>query len=165
MADNRPRLYEGMFLINPTAVNSSLAVCTETVREMLNRANATVHSIHKWDDRKLAFPIKGQKRGIYMLAYFDTTPDQVAHIERDVKLYDTVLRALLLRAEHIRETELGLAADRQKDTEAEAALSTSEDGEQTQRAATAVAEASDDSDDIDDSDDSDDDDSDDDSDK
>jgi len=164
MADNKPRLYEGMFLINPTAVNSSIAACTKIVQELLDRANATVKSIHKWDDRKLAYPIDGQKRGIYMLAYFETSPDQLNHIERDVSLNDTVMRAMVLRAEHVGETELSLAVDKQKETEAEAALT--EDGDsgdsdsgsgseaetESKSSATAVAEepakqeASDDSD-------------------
>ncbi|MBI1375457.1 MAG: 30S ribosomal protein S6 [Phycisphaera sp.] len=151
MADNRPRLYEGMFLINPTAVNSSLTACTETVNEILTRANADIKSIHKWDDRKLAYPIKGQKRGIYMLAYFETAPDQLAHIERDVSLSDIVLRAMVLRAEHVGETELGLAAESQKETEAEAALIASgEAAAVASRTSTAVAEDDSDSDDGDD---------------
>ena len=51
--------------------------------------------IKKWDKRKLAYEIKGQKRGLYIIAYFTAPGAAVAAIERDVNLSEQVLRVLV----------------------------------------------------------------------
>ncbi len=116
------RTYEGLFLFNPAVINSSVAKATEIIQEFLNRANCETLAIAKWDDRKLAYEIKGVKRGLYMLTYFKGSGPAVAHIENDVNLSELVMRCLILRADHVGETELKLAVEAQKDTLALAAL-------------------------------------------
>jgi small subunit ribosomal protein S6 len=122
MSDETVRLYEGLFLLNPAPIASNLTTATQTVREVLDRAHAEVISISKWDERKLAYEIRGAKRGLYMLAYFRTAGQNVAHIERDVNLSDQILRAMIVRADHIGQTELELAQQEQVKTQAAAKL-------------------------------------------
>lgn len=122
MSEESVRLYEGLFLINPTPIGSSLAAATQLVRDLLDRAQAEIVSISKWEDRKLAYPIKGVKRGLYMLAYFRVDGRKIASIERDVTLSDNVVRCLITRTEHIGEVELRLAAEEQTKTQHAAKL-------------------------------------------
>jgi small subunit ribosomal protein S6 len=116
------RLYEALFLFNPAVINSSVNKATEIVQELLNRASAETVSIAKWDDRKLSYEISGVKRGLYMLAYFRAAGAAVGHIENDVNLSEQVMRVLILRADHVGETELGQALERQTETRTLAAL-------------------------------------------
>ena len=60
----------------------------------------------KWSERKLAYEVKGQKRGSFVLVYFRAAHDQITQIDRDCNLSDLVLRNLILKADHIGETEL-----------------------------------------------------------
>lgn len=122
MSDETVRLYEGMFLINPTPISSNIGAAVQLVHDLLDRAQAEVISISKWDERKLAYEIGGVKRGIYMLAYFRVDGKKVAGIERDVTLSDNVIRCLITRADHIGETELNLAREEQGKTELAARL-------------------------------------------
>jgi small subunit ribosomal protein S6 len=66
--------------------------------------------LRKWDERRLAFEIGGQKRGIFLLAYFKAAGSSIPHIERDVNLSEKVLRVLMIKADHVGEVELELAA-------------------------------------------------------
>jgi len=116
MATQNIRLYEGLFLINPTKIGSNLHAAIQLVRELLERAQAEIITIAKWDERKLAYEIAGAKRGLYMLAYFKVDGRKVASIERDVNLSESVLRCLIVRAEHVGETELELARQEQAKT-------------------------------------------------
>ena len=122
MPDAETRLYEGMFLFNPAEIQSSVATAAQTVQQLLERAEAQIEAIYKWDDRKLAYPIEGHKRGLYMLAYFRAPGSKINHIERDVNLSEQLLRCLIVRADHLGETELELARDKQKDTVAVGSL-------------------------------------------
>ena len=113
MADTTPKLYEALFLLNQNALAADPAAVLAQVQEILNRSGAKVHVLRKWDERKLCYPISGQKRGTFFIAYFDVTPTAVAQIERDSNLSEVVLRAMILRAEHVGPKELQDAIQRQ----------------------------------------------------
>lgn len=106
MADETQPLYEGLFLFNIQAINGDLNVALEHMNEILSRADAEVVALSRWDERKLAYEIKGQKRGLYILAYFRVRGPQIANIERDVNLSEYLLRCLILRADHMGEIEI-----------------------------------------------------------
>ena len=117
---NDRALYEGMFLINPAEIGSNISTATDLVQQILDRAEAEAVAIFKWDDRKLSYEIKNQKRGLYMLACFKADGSKIAGIERDVNLSENMTRCMVLRADHIGETELKEAMERQEKTRSEA---------------------------------------------
>lgn len=107
--DPRVHLYEGLFLLNQQAVAADYSGCIQFLRDVFARAEAELIVLRKWDERKLAYEIEGQKRGIYLLAYFRVRGTQIANIERDCSLSDHILRSLIIRADHIGDVELDLA--------------------------------------------------------
>lgn len=109
MAEIRINLYEGMFLLNQQSVSADLSGAVEHVREILNRAEAEIIVLSKWDERKLAYEIRNQKRGLFVLAYFKARASQIANIDRDCNLSEQVLRAMIIRADHMGEEEIELA--------------------------------------------------------
>jgi small subunit ribosomal protein S6 len=98
-----------MFLMSQSAVSAGLDSATDTVRGMLDRVEAEVLALSKWEERKLAYPIEGQKRGTFLLAYFKVKPTQIVNVERDCNLSEDVLRVMMTRADHMGETELAAA--------------------------------------------------------
>ena len=103
------RLYEGMFLMSQQTVSLGLNEALLVVRAILERAGAEIVALSKWDDRKLAYPIKGQKRGTFLLAHFRVDGVQIANIERDCNLGDDVLRVMITNADHMGEVEIEAA--------------------------------------------------------
>lgn len=92
------KVYEGMFLMDP-ALTSDWQSAEAEIQRVLTRAEAKVHGIKNWDERRLAYPIKKQKRGLYALTYFEASPEKIGELERDVQLSEKCLRALFLRRE------------------------------------------------------------------
>jgi small subunit ribosomal protein S6 len=105
MASNAPRQYEGMFLIGPAA-NQENEGGLKIVRGILERHGATPIVLKKWDERKLMYEIKRQKRGTYIIAYFTAAPSAIAGIERDVRLSEDILRVLVTDADHLNKAEM-----------------------------------------------------------
>ena len=105
--------YEGMFLF-PQSASANLKDASEHVHELLNRAGAEIISFAKWDERRLAYEIKGNKRGVYFLSYFKAAPDRLVGLERDCNLSEQLLRAMITRAEHIPEETVTAADGRDK---------------------------------------------------
>jgi len=128
MADSQTSaLYEGLFLVNQQEMAGDLAGAINTIREMLDRAEAEVVSLRKWDERKLAYPVEGQKRGLYVIAYFRVRPVQIANIERDCNLSELVMRVMMTRADHMGEVEMKEELDAAQTAADEAKLKADEE--------------------------------------
>ncbi|MDD4888646.1 MAG: 30S ribosomal protein S6 [Phycisphaerae bacterium] len=98
------RKYEGMFLVSPTAGDGDKPL--EPVRRVLDRAGAEVLVCKKWDERKLAYEVGGQKRGTYVVTFFKAEGAKVADIERDVQLSEELLRVMVLEASDVTDEEM-----------------------------------------------------------
>ena len=93
------KTYEGMFLLDVGATNFEEAV--KPIQTVLERNKAEIVQMRKWDERRLAYEIKGRRRGLYVLTYFQADPEAITSIERDVHLNEAILRVLILSADHI----------------------------------------------------------------
>jgi small subunit ribosomal protein S6 len=91
--------YEGMFLL--PAGQSDLDSSLKLVSGLIERHGGQILLIKKFDERKLAYEVKKQKRGLYVLAFFTAPGTAVAGITRDVNLGDDVLRVLITDASHL----------------------------------------------------------------
>ncbi len=92
--------YEIMFLFDPTFAADGDKV-REEIERILGRAEAKITFLEKWDERRLAYEIKGRRRGTYFLVYFECEGEKITGIERDARLSETVLRILVKRADNI----------------------------------------------------------------
>jgi len=90
------RLYEGMFLVDSAQAAADWDGTLAVIETILKRADAEVVSMRKWGERRLAYEIKHQTRGTYILCYFRVRGQRIAGIEKDVQLSEKVIRVLIL---------------------------------------------------------------------
>ena len=86
-----------MFLL-PAGRITDAEAC-DMVRKLLERYGADIKVMDRWDERKLAYEIAKQKRGLYILAFCEMDPQKVIEIERDSNLNEEILRLLVLSRE------------------------------------------------------------------
>jgi len=89
-----------MFLIDPN-FGASFEACEGEIKRLMDRAEAEILFCRKWDERRLAYRIKGRKRGVYVLVYFKAAPEKISPLHRDVQISEDVLRVLVLRADGV----------------------------------------------------------------
>ena len=92
--------YEGMFILDPSRYSRDPATVSGGVSDAVLQNGGTVLASRLWDERKLAYPIKGQKKGVYWLVYFTMKSEQVAAFERQCALNSDILRMLVLKVDH-----------------------------------------------------------------
>jgi small subunit ribosomal protein S6 len=105
-------VYECMFLLDTNKVAGDVAAAAQQLRTILERNQAEILASRPWDERRLAYPIGGHKKGLYYLTYFRMDGKNLLNFERDVALNETILRLLVLRIDpkHV-ETLLAIARD------------------------------------------------------
>ena len=52
-----------------------------------------------WDERKLAYPINGHKKGVYWLTYFKMPGGNLTTLERQCEITDDIIRKLVLKVD------------------------------------------------------------------
>jgi len=107
-----------MFLVDSAQAQNWDTIIT-TIKTILERAEAEIVSMKKWDDRKLAYRIGGKTRGTYILCYFRADGERIRDIERDVRLSERIMRVLILCAETREKRDIEKDLISQKDGEME----------------------------------------------
>ena len=103
----KTREYEAMFLLDNAAAVADWDGTSGIVDQLLTKYGAEIVQKEKWDERKLAYEIRGHKRATYYLVYFKAASDVAAKVTADASLNDKIVRMLILTldepiADHIK---------------------------------------------------------------
>ena len=90
--------YETLFILHPEIPEAQVRETLDRVRRLIEGMEGQVTEIQDWGLRELAYPIRKQPRGTYVLAQYSARPDVVKELERTLKLADEVLRFISVRA-------------------------------------------------------------------
>jgi small subunit ribosomal protein S6 len=92
-------VYEGMFILDPSKYSRDPAGSAQQVADIITQHGGTILAARLWDERKLAYPIKGHKKGVYWLTYFKMDGANVTALERQCEITDDIIRKLVLKVD------------------------------------------------------------------
>jgi small subunit ribosomal protein S6 len=105
-------MYEFMLIFDPNRVASDLPASVGQINAVLERNHAEILASRQWDERRLAYPVRGHKKGLYYLMYVRMDGKKLVDIERDLALNENVLRSLILKIDpKLVDTMLAVARD------------------------------------------------------
>ncbi len=94
------RDYELMVVLRPTLTDEELPASIEKISQSIatlgGQAGEAVHSA-PWGRRRLAYPIRHMREGIYALLKLQLDGNRAIELDRALKLNEDVLRHLLTR--------------------------------------------------------------------
>lgn len=90
-------VYEGMFILDPAKFARDPGAAAQQIADLITQHGGTVLAARLWDERKLAYPIKGHKKGIYWLTYFSVPGGDLIAFERQCEITDEIVRKLVLK--------------------------------------------------------------------
>ena len=89
--------YEGMFLLDSAKVAVSWDDSVKHVHDILTKHQSEIVAHRQWDERRLAYPVEGHKKGTYLLTYFKSDGSNLKELVADCHLSDVVIRELILK--------------------------------------------------------------------
>lgn len=103
-------IYEATLILDNREVKKGWRTLKGRLKDLLSRHGCTVVTARRWEDRKLAYEIKKQKRGTYFLSYLEheNPGETLFELDRDLLLQDFVLRHLILKVDAVPEGEAEL---------------------------------------------------------
>ena len=120
------KLYEGLFLFDANLATKDWPGLEKHAEDLLKKHEAELVYSERWPDRKLAYEVKGCRKGTYFLTYFKAPGTTIPGLHRDVQLSERVLRLMVLQNEYIEEV-LEKHQERQAEREATAKAKAEED--------------------------------------
>jgi small subunit ribosomal protein S6 len=69
------------------------------ITKMIGTCGGEILVSRLWNEQKLAYPIKGHRKGSYWLSYFRLDSTKLADFNRACRLEDDILRSLTLRVD------------------------------------------------------------------
>lgn len=92
-------VYEGMFILDSNRYSRDAAGVSGQIPEMIEKLGGEMLANRLWEDRRLAYPINGQRKGTYWLTYFRLDGAQLTPLSRQCQLSDNILRTLFLKVD------------------------------------------------------------------
>jgi small subunit ribosomal protein S6 len=98
MARPGAREYEAIYVLRPDIDPDAAARVSNRVSEVLARENAKLIKVESWGRRKLAYPVRKFRRGIYVFLRFHGETNLVAEFERNLRMQkDAVLKFMTIK--------------------------------------------------------------------
>ncbi|VTS07177.1 30S ribosomal protein S6 [Tuwongella immobilis] len=129
-------LYECLILLdsNKTAGSEQLEAAKTFLHSSLEKQQAEVMASRVWDDRRLAYPIDGQKKALYYLLDFRMDSLKVKEFERDLKLNaELVIRFMTVKIDPKHEEAMLAVARNEREFALRTMTDESIDGEDEMR--------------------------------
>lgn len=91
------RRYETIFITYADLPDEEMTALIERYNAIVKAQNGTLIKIEKWGKRKLAYEIKKQSRGNYVLLDFAGSSAVVAELERNLRIGDKILKYMTVK--------------------------------------------------------------------
>ena len=90
--------YELVFILNANLGEDDLTGLLGKVNDVITKLGGTVVETNQWGKRKLAYPIKRQMEGNYVLEKVQIKQTALKELDHSLKLTNDVLRYLCVRS-------------------------------------------------------------------
>ena len=92
--------YETVFIINPSVEEAGVKELTQKFSDLIN-SDGKVESVEEMGKRKLAYEIKKNSEGIYVLINFEANPALIKELERVYRITDEVFKFIVVRKDEV----------------------------------------------------------------
>ncbi len=92
-------VYEGMFILDSNRFGRDPETVSGQIPAMVEKFGGEMLVSRLWEERRLAYPINGQRKGTYWLTYFRLESTRLVELERQCQITDDILRVLFLKVE------------------------------------------------------------------
>ena len=90
--------YESVIIINPSADEDKVKSLIDKFSDLINK-QGKVTKVDTLGKKKLAYEVKKNKEGIYVVFYFEAEPTLIAELERNYRITDEIIKFIVVKDE------------------------------------------------------------------
>ena len=92
-------VYEGMYILDSNRYSRDQTGVSGQIPEMVQKLGGEMLASRLWEERRLAYPIDGHRKGTYWLSYFKLDSTKLTDLNRQCQLSDSIVRTLFLKVD------------------------------------------------------------------
>ena len=92
-------VYDGLFILNSELYARNPDDVSGQITTFIESMGGEVLLSRLWEERRLAYPIQGHRRGTYWLTYFKLDSQKLSELTRQCQITDSILRFLFLKVD------------------------------------------------------------------
>ncbi len=112
------RSYEVVLIIHPDLDEKAFSEVVDRVKSWITDADGNIIKVDIWGKKKLAYEIRKQTEGQYVILYADMNPTFCTELERNLQLNESIMRFMITNA--IETVEVETKAEVKETVEVEA---------------------------------------------
>jgi small subunit ribosomal protein S6 len=93
------RIYEVMFIIDPQADDEEVMRLSESLQKIVTSQDGSITKTEVMGRRQLAYDIKHKREGTYVLLEIEGSGQEIAELERRMRVNDRILRYMTVRVD------------------------------------------------------------------
>ncbi len=90
------RLYETVFIISPELNDDDVKECSGRIEELITKYKGEIVTVENWGKKRLAYEVKRQRYGTYILIHFKGTSELLKELERTYKMSETIIKYIII---------------------------------------------------------------------
>ena len=88
--------YESVVIINPNVEENAMKELIERFQTLIN-TDGKVEKVSELGKKKLAYEVKKNKEGYYVVYDFEAKPSLIAELERNYRITDEVIKFIVIK--------------------------------------------------------------------
>jgi small subunit ribosomal protein S6 len=88
-----------MYILDANRYARDAAGVSGQIPQMIEKLGGQILANRLWEERRLAYPINGQRKGTYWLTYFKLDSAELSNLKRQCQLSESILRTLFLKVD------------------------------------------------------------------
>lgn len=90
--------YESVIIINPNLEEAAIKALIEKFSNLIN-TDGKVNSVEELGKKRLAYEIRKNKEGYYVVFKFEAKPELISELERVYRIADEVIKFIVVKEE------------------------------------------------------------------
>lgn len=90
--------YESVVIINPSIDEEAVKAVSQKFVDLIN-TDGKVEKVEELGKKKLAYEVKKNKEGYYIVMNFEANPTLITELERNYRIMDEVIKFITVKAE------------------------------------------------------------------
>lgn len=84
--------YETVFIVRPSLPDDDVEKVGEKIKGVITRHGGSILRVENWGKKKLAYEVRREKRGTYVLLHFSADGKAVGELERAYRLDESIIK-------------------------------------------------------------------------
>ena len=90
--------YESVVIIDPSVEEEKVKELSQRFTDIINH-DGKVEKVEELGKKKLAYEVKKNKEGYYIVIHFEANPNLIAELERNYRIIDEVIKFITIKVE------------------------------------------------------------------